>query len=63
MQDPRGKLVLTRRSGEQILLSHPAMKDPIRLTLLGINRNQVRLGFQSETGVKIYRAELLEKDQ
>jgi carbon storage regulator len=46
-------LVLTRKVGETVIVG-----DNIRITVLEINRNQVRLGFEAPAEVKIYREEI-----
>lgn len=47
-------LVLTRKVGEEIVIN-----DNIRVTILAIRGNQVRIGFQAPANVSIYRQELL----
>jgi carbon storage regulator len=47
-------LVLTRKLGEQIVIG-----DRIRLTVVAIQGNQVRLGFMAPGDVHIQREELL----
>lgn len=47
-------LVLSRKLNEQILID-----GNIRITVVGIRGNQVRLGIQAPDSVKIFRAELL----
>lgn len=47
-------LVLSRKSNEQILVG-----DFIKITVLGIQGNQVRLGFEAPNDVAILRAELV----
>ncbi|KAF0121541.1 MAG: carbon storage regulator [bacterium] len=49
-------LVLTRRSEESIKLG-----DDITVTVLEIKGNQVRLGIEAPTGIRVYRKELYEK--
>ena len=46
-------LVLTRKVGQEILIG-----DDIRLTVLGIERNRIRLGFTAPRDVSILRDEL-----
>ena len=48
-------LVLSRKLGEKILIG-----DSIVLTVVKIDRNQVRLGIQAPSGVSILRQELLD---
>lgn len=47
-------LVLTRKVGEQIIIG-----DNIRVRVLSIQGNQVRLGFEAPASVSIQRQELL----
>lgn len=48
-------LVLSRKVGETIFIN-----DSIRVTVLAIRANQVRLGFSAPDDVAIYREELIE---
>jgi carbon storage regulator len=48
-----GKLILTRRVSEVIMIG-----DDIRITILNINGNQVRLGIQAPKKIPIYREEI-----
>lgn len=50
-------LVLTRRSGETILIG-----DDIEITVLAVDGNQVRVGIEAPEDVKILRGELLDDD-
>jgi carbon storage regulator len=47
-------LVLSRKPGESILIN-----DNIRVTVLAVRANQVRLGFSAPPDVAIYRQELI----
>lgn len=49
-------LVLSRKVGEEIVIG-----DNIRVTVVAINGNQVRLGFQAPEQVSIFREEVLRK--
>jgi carbon storage regulator len=49
-------LVLSRKPGEELVIG-----DHIRLTVLGIRGNQVRLGFTAPPDVSIKREELYQK--
>jgi carbon storage regulator len=49
-------LVLSRKQGEEVVIGND-----IRLTVLAIRGNQVRLGFTAPPDVSIQRAELGEK--
>jgi len=51
-------LVLSRKVGEEIVIGQS-----IRLRVLGINGNQIRLGFIAPRDVSIQRQELLEIEQ
>jgi carbon storage regulator len=46
-------LVLSRKIGESILID-----GGIRITIVGIQRNQVRLGFEAPDQIRILREEL-----
>ena len=46
-------LVLSRKPGEEVIIG-----DNIRLTVLAIRGNQVRLGFTAPVETRIYRKEL-----
>jgi carbon storage regulator len=48
-------LVLSRKVGEEIIIA-----DRIRVRVLSIHGNQVRLGFVAPRDVQIHRAELLD---
>lgn len=49
-------LILTRHIGESIMLN-----DDIEITILGIDRSQIRIGFEAPKAVKILRKEIYEK--
>lgn len=49
-------LVLTRKSEESIRIG-----EDIKITILEIKGNQVRLGIDAPSGVRIYREELYER--
>ncbi len=55
-------LMLTRRPGETITIETPA-GEQIRVTVLGIKGNQVRLGTNAPDDMQIMREELLERLQ
>ena len=50
-------LILTRRTRESIIIN-----GNIKIRILGIKDNQVKLGFEAPEEVVIVREELLEKD-
>jgi carbon storage regulator len=50
-------LVLSRKVGEEIVIN-----DNIRVTVLAIRANQVRLGITAPGDVPIYREELLQTE-
>jgi len=50
-------LILTRRPGETILFG-----DNIHVTVVDVDRNQVRIGIDAPQEVKIVREELLAED-
>jgi carbon storage regulator len=49
-----GMLVLSRKASQQVMIG-----SEIRITIVRIDRNQVRLGIQAPTGVSILRGELV----
>jgi carbon storage regulator len=49
-------LVLSRRPGEEVVIG-----DNVRLTVVAIRGNQVRLGFTAPPDVSIWRDELCQK--
>ena len=51
-------LVLSRKVGEEIIIN-----DNIRVTVVAIRNNQVRLGFSAPQDVAIYRSEISQKAQ
>jgi len=50
-------LILTRRTEEVVIIN-----GNIKITVLGMSRGQVRLGFEAPANVEIMREELLGKD-
>lgn len=51
-------LVLSRKVGEEIVIG-----DDIRVTVVAVHGNQVRLGFRAPDHVSIFRQELLQKSE
>ncbi len=49
-------LVLTRKSGEVITIG-----DDIRITVVGIEGSQVKIGIDAPKNVKVYRAEIFNR--
>lgn len=49
-----GQLVLSRRIGEVLVIG-----DEIRVTVLGISGNQVRIGIEAPKDVKVMREEII----
>lgn len=55
-------LVLSRKKDETILILRDGNeKDVIKLTLVDIRGDKVRLGFEAPNDTKIYRSELWER--
>ena len=52
-------LVLSRKTLEEVVVN-PGTPDEIRVTLISVDRNKVRLGFTAPKDFPILRAELLE---
>ncbi len=50
-------LILTRRNKESVIID-----GDIKVIVLGLDRGQVRLGFEAPEDVNIMREELLEED-
>ena len=53
-------LILTRRPGETLIIETPAGKQ-IKVTVLEVKGNQVRIGTDAPDDIAIVREELLEK--
>jgi carbon storage regulator len=53
-----GMLVLSRKQSQQV-----AIGPDIRITIVRLERNQVRLGIEAPRGVTVLRAELLAREQ
>ncbi|MBX9703176.1 MAG: carbon storage regulator CsrA [Silvanigrellaceae bacterium] len=51
-------LILTRRIGETIVLG-----EEVRVTVLGINGKQIRLGFDAPKCISIHREEIYKRIQ
>jgi len=49
-------LILTRRMNETLMVG-----DDVRVTVLGINGNQVRIGVQAPRHIPVHRQEIYEK--
>ena len=54
-------LVLTRRIGEKIRIQDGPTGNPIIISVLGYRGNQVKLGFEGSTTVKVDRLEIYER--
>jgi carbon storage regulator CsrA len=52
-----GMLVLSRKRSQQVTIG-----PDIRITIVKLDRNQVRLGIEAPRGVTVLRAELLARD-
>ena len=53
-----GRLVLTRREGERVLIGHPL--GLIEVSVCGYHEGKHRLAFGAPRGVPIWRAELVQ---
>ncbi|MBG5927584.1 carbon storage regulator CsrA [Providencia rettgeri] len=51
-----GRLILTRRVGETLMIG-----DDIKVTVLGLNGNQVRIGIEAPKNVGVYREEIYQR--
>ena len=54
-------LILTRRPGESLIIKLPT-GEQIKVTVLGVKGNQVRIGTDAPENITILREELLESD-
>lgn len=54
-------LCLRRFIGEEIIIRGPGLVAPITVVILGIDRGQVRLGFEAPRTMSIVRSELIQK--
>ncbi|HHS83671.1 MAG TPA: carbon storage regulator [Gammaproteobacteria bacterium] len=54
-------LILTRRKGESIIVNEG--DDEITITVLGIDRGQVRIGIEADKSIPIVREELIGRDK
>jgi carbon storage regulator len=53
-----GMLVLSRKLSQQVMIG-----TDIRITIVKLERNQVRLGIEAPRDITVLRAELLAKDE
>ena len=51
-------LILVRRVGETIIIG-----DDIRITIVGVNRNQVRLGVEAPKEIPVHRSETADREK
>lgn len=51
-------LILTRRIGETLMID-----DDVRVTVLGVNGNQVRIGVDAPKDVAVHREEIYQRIQ
>lgn len=51
-------LILTRRISESVIIG-----DDVKITVLGVNGNQVRLGIDAPKSVSVHREEIYERIQ
>lgn len=51
-------LILTRRVGESLVIG-----DDVKITVLGVKGNQVRIGVNAPKDVSVHREEILQRDE
>ncbi len=54
-------LILTRRVGETIVIGN--VGDEVKVTVLGVKGNQVRIGVNAPKSISVHREEIFEKIQ
>lgn len=59
--DMAGKLALTRRPGESVVITDQATGQRIRVGLVMIERGKVKLTFEADRGYRILRSEIQEQ--
>lgn len=56
-------LILTRRTGETLVIGQGEGKPPITITILGVKENQVRIGTVAPKDVPVNRQEIYDRIQ
>lgn len=54
-------LILTRRTGESVMIGAVGAEPPITLTVLGVKGNQVRIGINAPAHIAVHREEIFER--
>lgn len=52
-------LVLSRKKDEKIIVKIPGVSDLVEITVVGIEQNRIKLGFEADPSVTILRKELI----
>ena len=56
-------LILTRKLGESLMIGDGNIEDIVKLKILGIKGNQVRIGIDAPKEVSVHRKEIFERIQ
>ncbi len=56
-------LVLTRATGERLMIFIPGRENPVTITLVRCNRDRARIGFEADSDIVAYREEIIPQKQ
>lgn len=56
-------LVLSRKSQQSLIVGDPHNEHVVKITVLGIIGNRVKLGIEVASNIPVYRTEVWERDQ
>jgi len=54
-------LVLSRKSLQSVMVGGGGFRRPLKVTVLGISGDRVKLGFEADADVPVYRLEIWER--